>query len=178
MVAADFQNYIVSIFDRNLKVTYLEYYNRDFKKIWSREFKNVDNISMDYTAQSVYLVADNDLFVVDIESGEDRISPVMVGEKVKLCVVPDGIIMVGSGNNDNIMKTDFEGNIIWKTSVDIDVTFCDMIQYVDGKVVAQLTYSKESPEFDYKVQMVAVGSDGQIISEFTESQYHPDGGIY
>src|SRR5699024_9132727 len=71
LVSADFQHYIVSIFDRNLNLTYLEYYDRDFQKLWSREFKDVDTISLDYTSKNIYLVANNDLYIMDTETGED-----------------------------------------------------------------------------------------------------------
>lgn len=170
LVSADFQHYIVSIFDRNLNLTYLEYYNRDFQKLWSREFKDVDTISLDYTSKNIYLVANNDLYIMDTETGEDQIDPVLVGEKVKISVAKDGIIMIGTGNKDNIMKTDFEGNIIWKVSADMEVSSCDMIQIVNGTVVAKLDYQNYEPTFEYVSKMVAVDSEGNIVSEFVERQ--------
>ncbi len=170
LVSADFQHYIVSIFDRNLNLTYLEYYDRDFQKLWSREFKDVDTISLDYTSKNIYLVANNDLYIMDTETGEDQIDPVLVGEKVKISVAKDGIIMIGTGNKDNIMKTDFEGNIIWKVSADMEVSSCDMIQIVNGTVVAKLDYQNYEPTFEYVSKMVAVDSEGNIVSEFVERQ--------
>lgn len=171
LVSADFEHYIVNIFDRNLNLIYLEYYDRDFQKLWSREFKDVDTLSLDYTSKNIYLVANNDLYIIDTETGKDQISPAMVGEKVKISVSKDGIIMIGAGDKDNIMKTDFEGNIIWKTSTDIEVASCNMIQIVNGTVVANLIHEKFEPNYEYVSKMIAVDPEGNIVSEFIESQY-------
>ena len=145
-------------------------WKRDFQKLWSREFKDVDTISLDYTSKNIYLVANNDLYIMDTETGEDQIDPVLVGEKVKISVAKDGIIMIGTGNKDNIMKTDFEGNIIWKVSADMEVSSCDMIQIVNGTVVVKLDYQNYEPTFEYVSKMVAVDSEGNIVSEFVERQ--------
>lgn len=68
------------------------------------------------------------------------------------------------------MKTDFEGNIIWKVSADMEVSSCDMIQIVNGTVVAKLGYQNYEPTFEYVSKMVAVDSEGNIVSEFVERQ--------
>lgn len=169
-VSADFQHYIVTVYDRNLDLMYLEYYDRNFQKLWGREIEGIDTVSFDYTSQNIYLVADNDFYVIDTETGEDKIAPVMVGEKVKISVVKDGIIMIGTGNNDNIMKTDFEGNIIWKTSADIEVESCQMIQIIDGTMVADLLGTSSQVDH-YVSKMVAVDSEGNIISEFFTTDF-------
>ena len=166
-VSADFQHYIVTIFDQNLGITYMEYYDRDFEKIWSREFKGIENVAFDYTENDIYLVINNDFYVIDVKTGEDKIEPVIVGEKIKVSAVSDGIILIGTGNKDNIMKIDYEGNVIWKTSIDLEVAYCDMIQVVNDRIIVSLADNgTESGGSKMTSRMVAVDADGNVISEF------------
>lgn len=183
-VAADFEHYIVSNHDRNLNLMYLEYYDRDFNKVWGREFENVDSVPYDYTADLIVLAADNDLYMIDIETGKDLVDPVLVGKKVAVNITQEGIILIGAGNKDNVMKVDEKGQPIWKTSVDLDVTDCYGLQIVDGNIVANLEHLVEerysygpngiyegTRMIYYRSEMVAVDSAGEIISQFTDFEY-------
>lgn len=178
-VAADFEHYIISVYDRNLHLMYLEYYDRDFKKIWSREFENVDTIPYDYTTKEIALVAGNDLYLIDTQTGEDVREPIFVGEKVSVNISEDGILMIGTGNKDNVMKVDRQGTLLWKTSVDLDVTGCEGLQIIDGTVIACLVHEELAPSeyyfgdmtTAYRADMVAIDSSGAIISQFTDYEY-------
>ena len=86
----------------------------------------------------VALVADNSLYLIDTQTGEDLISPAFVGERVNIRIMHDGIILVGTGRADNIMKVDFEGNILWRSSADIDVGSNELMQIVNGNIVLKL----------------------------------------
>lgn len=173
-VTSDLQHYIVTIFNRPLNLTYMEYYDKDLNKIWSREFKGVENISFDYTKDSIFFAANNDLYIIDTETGEDRIDPVMVGEKVKVSAVSDGVVMIGTGNKDNIMKTDLEGNILWKTSANLEVAGCNGIQIVEGNVVADV-FSLDEAGINSVNELVVVDAEGKITSEFTTDSYNEEG---
>lgn len=162
-VSADFQNYIITVFDHNLNTAYLEYYDRDLKKVWSREFEDTDSIIMDYTADSIYCVINNDLYGIDIKDGEDLFEPVFIGEKVAINLLEDGVILIGRGNKDNIMKTDLKGNIVWKTSIDLEVASCSSLQIVDDNIVG---YYFNDDYTNFTEKMVSVDKDGNIISEF------------
>ncbi|MFR1796635.1 MAG: hypothetical protein ACLSWR_08900 [Ruthenibacterium sp.] len=175
-VAADFEHYIVSVYDRNLHLMYLEYYDRDFQKLWSREFENVDSIPYDYTSQEIALVADNDLYIIDTQTGQDKMAPVLVGEKVSVNIMEDGIVLIGTGNKDNVMKTDRQGNVIWKASADMEVTSCNRLQIIDGNIIAELMETEMVPVYGGEAEMirrsdmVAIDSEGTIISQFTDWQ--------
>jgi hypothetical protein len=78
------------------------------------------------------------MYMIDTKTGEDKCPPTMVGEKISLDIVSDGVILIGPGNKDNVMKTDYEGKIIWKSSIDFEVKACDLFQIVNGNVVASL----------------------------------------
>jgi len=174
-VSADFEHYIVSTFEQSTKMLYLEYYDRNFEKIWGNEYSNVDTIPYDYTANEIYLVVDNDLHIIDTKTGEDKQDTIMVGEKVKVIMTDDGAILIGKGNKDNVMKVDGTGKTIWKTSVDIEVTDCPMIQIVNGNIVASLaSYNIDSEDNSFqsgKSKLVAIDKDGKIIQEFFDWEY-------
>ena len=170
-VAADFSHYLVTIFNRNLNLTYMEYYDRDLNKIWSREFKGTENVSFDYTKDNIFFTANNDFYIIDTETGEDKVEPVMVGEKVKVSAVKDGIILIGTGNKDNIMKVGLDGSVIWKTSADIEVTGCNGIQIVDGNVVAYIYSIGENGMYSVD-KLVVVDADGKITTEFTLDEFN------
>lgn len=161
-VSADFNHYIIIIRDSNLNTVYVEYFDRDFKKIWSREFEDTNNMEIDYTQDRMFLVTDNDLYYLDINTGEDVISPVFVGKKIAVNLLEDGAILIGEGSKDNVMKVNLDGQIVWKISVDIDVDGCTSLQMIDGNIIGYL----ESWENGVKQKMFCVDEDGNLISEF------------
>lgn len=179
-VAADFEHYYLSIHDKNLNLFYLECYDRNYQKVWGREFHNVDTVPYDYTNSVIYLVADNDLYIIDAKTGEDMQEPVLVGQKVKVNLLPDGAILVGKGEKDNLMKVDLDGNIVWKVSADIDVTGCYMLQVVDGNVIADVQHveANDTGGSDRFIsQMVVVDESGNLVSEFTTMYYDANDSI-
>lgn len=167
-ISADFQHYIIIIRDSNLNTVYVEYFDRELKKIWSREFEDTNNMKMDYTKDTMFLATDNDLYYLDISTGEDIISPVFVGKKIDVNLLDDGAILIGEGNKDNIMKVDLEGRIVWKTSVDINVTDCTSLQMIDGNIIG---YLESWTDYEYTQKMFCVDKDGNLISEFECANY-------
>lgn len=49
-ITGDLQNYIITAYNNDTKILYLDFYNRDLKKIWGREFENVTTFPMDYSS--------------------------------------------------------------------------------------------------------------------------------
>ncbi len=165
-ISADFSHYIIIIRDTNLNTVYVEYFDREFNKIWSREFEDTNNMEMDYTQDRMFLVTDNDLYCLDINTGEDVISSVFVGKKIDVNLLEDGVVLIGEGNKDNVMKVDFEGNIVWKTSIDSDVKSCTSLQIIDGNVIGYI-YGGDN----YIQKMFCVDKDGNLVSEFECQNY-------
>ena len=165
-ISHDFEHYIITVFNKDVNTLYLDYYDRDFNKLWGREFENTDTAVMDYTADAIYIAADNDLYVIDSDTGEDVMTPVYVGEKVKINVVEDGIYLIGSGNKDNVMKLDREGNIIWKTSVDYEIGICEFLQIVDSSLIIHVGQADEYGWYS-SMKMYSFDSDGNMTTEFT-----------
>lgn len=180
-VSADFKHYIATTYEPSTKMFYMDYYDTDFKKIWGREFKNVDKVPYDYTSKRIYLVADNYLNIIDTKTGQDIQKPVMVGEKAKVQIMEDGAILIGTGNKDNIMKVDTKGEVIWKASADIEVTDCYQMQMVNGNIIVKLendTYDEVNTKVikDSVTKMVSIDKNGKIIQEFISDEYHSDDG--
>lgn len=167
-ISADFNHYIIIIRDSNLNTVYVEYFDRDFKKIWSREFENTNNMKMDYTEDRMFLVTDNDLYYLDINTGENIIPPVFVGKKIDVNLLDDGVVLIGEGNKDNVMKVDLQGGIVWKASVDTDVTGCTSLQMIDGNIIG---YLWGDCDHEPTQKMFCIDKDGNIVSEFECKNY-------
>lgn len=115
--AADYQHYFIYTFDTSLNSMSVAYYDKGLNKLWQRDFEETINGAYDYTEKYFYIVANNDLYIIDIATGGDFIEPMLVGEKYDIRKVSDGIIMLSMEQADTVMKTDLEGNVIWKTNI-------------------------------------------------------------
>ncbi len=163
-VSADFQHYIVTTYDQNTKHVYIDYFDRELKKIWSREFDYASTKAfispMDYTSDKMAAVIDNDLYLINLENGKDIIEPVIVGEKVKVNMMEDGIILIGDNNKDTIMKVDYTGKIVFRDNAQTKMT--EIIgantQIVNGKMVIHLIGTNNSP---YE-KFIVLNNDGTI----------------
>ena len=76
------QHYILTVYDSALKTFTIEYYDLSYNKLWSREFENAsiyqfdtmsDNDFFDYTESNIYLDLNNNLYVIDMETGETSV---------------------------------------------------------------------------------------------------------
>lgn len=173
-VSADFNHFIVTTYDSKLKYVYIDYFDKNLNKLWNREFEytsnDVNNVSpMDYNQTQMAIVVDNDLYVIDLETGENLIDPVIVGFKTKAIMVSDGIILIGNENKDLIMKVDFNGRILYRIDGDTNLTQVDDIktQVVNGKLVINVSGLNENADMDmlddYQIEKyMVVNNDGSI----------------
>ena len=166
-IAADFQHYIVTTYDDSLKYLYIDYFDKDLKKLWSREYQYNSNLNyaspIDYTSSQLAIVIDNDLHLLDLKTGEDIFNPVLVGSKIKLNMMTDGIILIGNDSKDTIMKIGYDGNTIFRTNGNINLSHIDYArtQIVNGKMVIDLEGSDPNTDFD-SFQYLVLNSDGSI----------------
>lgn len=165
-VSADFQHYIVSTYDKELKHVYIEYFDNQYNKLWSREFDYNSTKEytspIDYTDKQMAVVVDNELYLIDLETGENVIEPVLVGEKERINMMSDGIVLITDDNKDTIMKVGYDGKIIFKTNGDLKLKTIVGIntQIVNGKLVVSL-YGSTS-EGLYRNQYLVVNNDGKL----------------
>lgn len=122
-----------------------------------------DNDFFDYTESNIYLDLNNNLYVIDMETGEDRISPVTVGAKTDIRKTTDGILLFSDSMTDTVMKTDLEGNILWK----LDLPLYD----------TELKDSYTSMGDDFTVAINAIQFDADSIKieyAFTATEYNAE----
>lgn len=138
--SADFSHYFLFTYDQSLGNLTLEYYDLEFNKLWKREFSETTSANYDYTKNNIYLVANNELYIINTETGEDTFSPAYVGEKVAIRKLSDGILLISKGKSDGIMKVGLDGEIIWKTNLADDTYDAGGIQIVGNNIVAMQYY--------------------------------------
>lgn len=178
-ISADFNHFIVTTYDSNLKYAYIDYFDKDLNKLWSREFEftsnDLRNVSpIDYTQNQMAIVVDNDLYLIDLKTGENVIEPVIVGYKTKAIMMSDGIILIGNENKDLIMKVDLKGKVVYRIDGDTELTEVDYIrtQIVNGKLVvnvagynANAVYENPddyNPDDVYLEKYMVINDDGTV----------------
>lgn len=135
--SADFEHFFLFTHNANLGSLKLAYYDKDFRKIWEREFEETTAAVYDYTKNNIYIVVNNTLHIINTETGEDTYKPTYVGEKVEIRKLHDGILMVSKNKSDGIMKSELGGDIIWTANLSTDVQSVYGLQLVSGNIVIQ-----------------------------------------
>lgn len=139
--SADFQHFFLFTYDYTMETLTLEYYDHDLNKIWKREFEETISAQYDFTKNNVYLQANNELYVMNIETGEDTYLPTYVGSKIEIRKMRDGVLLIGTQKSDAIIKTDLEGKMMWKLNLQTDVYMVDAVQIIDNRLL--ITYLEE-----------------------------------
>ena len=130
--------------------------DKNFNTIWTREFKNSSDAVFDYTSDYFYVVADSNLCVLDISTGENALSPKYVGSRCGIIKTEDGLILVSDKNTDTVSKTDLGGNVLWSVSLSGDVS--------DSYVTAQALASGYLVSFENYTALVT--DDGKLAFEY------------
>lgn len=124
---------------------------------------------MDYTAKQMAFVIDNDLYLIDLETGENVIDPVLVGSKLGVVMLSDGILLIGDDTKDTIMKVSYDGQIIYKTNIETEMDRFNSVctQIVDGKMVICISGQVGDPSYmsDYREKYIVLNTDGSIEQE-------------
>ncbi len=131
----DFRHYILSAFDKSLNTFTLSYYDTGFKKVWSREFADTSSVGMDYTANHIYLVANQKLYIINAEDGSDALDPKFVGIRTRIHKLSDGLVMTGGTKADAVVKTDLEGNVLWSVSLQAEPEIDEWGREIDFQLV-------------------------------------------
>ena len=141
----DFQHYFLYSYDTSLENLELSYYDTSFNKIWTREFENTTNAIYDYTQSNLYLIADNTLYIIDLQTGEDTVSPKFVGEKIDIRKLSNGILLLAQNKSDGLMMCDLAGEIIWTSDLPQDLLYpMADVQFVDNNLVLGYTYESDN----------------------------------
>ena len=135
----DFEHFFLFTYDTSLETLKLGYYDKDIHKIWEREFEETTSAVYDYTKNNIYIVVNNQLYVINTETGLDTFSPTYVGARVAIRKFEDSILMVSTGKSEGIVKSNLDGTIQWTANLAADVDEVGGIQLVDGNLIVQYT---------------------------------------
>lgn len=140
----DFQHFFLFTYDHELNILTTEYYDTDFNKVWEREFMETTSAQYDYTKNNIYLTANNHLYIINTETGEDSYPPAYVGSKVAIRKLSDGILMISNNRSDGVMMTNLDGSIQWTTNLENDVASVNGLQVVDNRIVFNYQWLDEN----------------------------------
>lgn len=160
--AADFSHFFLFTYDGNMENLTLEYYDNSLNKVWKREFPETTNAIYDYTKNNIYLVANNELYIINIETGEDTFAPAYIGEKMAIRKLSDGILLVSKNKSDGVMKISLDGKIIWKTNLAENTYSVQGIQVVGDNIVVDQYYWND-PEAYGNHYIVLDNKSGKVV---------------
>lgn len=165
-VGADFQHYIVTTYDKGTKHIYIDYFDKEYNKIWGREFNytsNMENIysPMDYDLEKMSIVVDNDLYLIDLATGENIIEPILVGNKISIVMYTNEMLLIGNDNKDAIMRVGYDGRTLKKYNADtsMELITAANIQLVDKKIVINIIGNKGQNMID---KYIIINENGEI----------------
>lgn len=169
--SADFQHFFLFTYDWAMEAMTLEYYDQDLNKLWKREFEEITPPETeglmtriyDYTKNNVYCLANNELYIIDIETGEDTYTPAYVGKKIAVRKLDDGILLVSYDKSDGVMKLSLDGKIIWKTNTTGNMLQADGIQIVNDKIILEVMMMDEENYYSGTHYLVLNKEDGSVV---------------
>lgn len=133
----DLQAFHIFIYDTEKGNCLLECFDRDLNTKWTREFafEGMNIGTYDYTDSNIYLAANNDIYIINTETGEDRYPAQFVGEKTDVRKLEDGVLLLNTGKTDAFMMLNLDGTILWKQNAHHDISQYTAIQVVNDKIV-------------------------------------------
>lgn len=168
-VTPDLQKYIVFNMSRKDKYVYIDIYDRDLKKLWSKEISKASQVVWDATNENLVFVSDNDLYNINMQTGE-TVFETYVGKKEDVRIVENGYILLNKDSDDTVMFVDKEGKIKNK----FDVSFNEdsgkveemSIQKLDKNYVILYTLLDDDEyEFHWSSKYIIIDENGNKIKE-------------
>ena len=160
-VAYDYKHFIILTYETATETVYMEYYDRDFNKIWRKELDKEGNIDSskargyyDYNNKYLTFVMDGYLYLIDLTDGSDVISPVLIGSDHEIVMCKDYILLFGYSKKDYIIKLGYDGKVQKKVDItDSEITSINSnkIQLIDNKIVVMIDGETKENQRVYKV---------------------------
>lgn len=168
-VTPDLQKYIVFNMSRKDNYVYIDIYDRNLNKLWAKEISKASQIVWDATNTNLIFVSDNDLYNINMETGE-TVFETYVGKKSDIRIVDNGYILLNQDSDDTVMFVDKEGKIKNKFDVSFDgkeEDIVDMsIQKLDNNYV--ILYSMQSISgyhSDWTSKYIIIDENGNKVKE-------------
>ena len=134
--------------------------------MWSREFTESAYFVGDSTENYLYLSIGDKLYILDANTGKDAIEPKIVGEKIDIRKLNDGILLISPYTQNAIVKTDLKGNELWKISSGIEA-YTSYVQIINNKYVIQ---KGNFDEYGLPMEIITtiVTPEGNMIANTSE----------
>ncbi len=168
-ITPDLQKYIVFDMSWNDKYIYISVYDRKLNKIWSREISNVSRIVWDATDTQLVFVSDNDMYNINLETGENIREPLFVGKKTNIRIVENGIILLNESTDDAVMFVDNDGKITNKFDINMKISNKGLldttIQKIDNNYVILYCYVEVKETINVTSKYIIIDQNGKLIKE-------------
>ena len=168
-ITPDLQKYIVFDMDRSGKYMYISVYDRNLNKIWSREISNVSRMVWDATDTQLTFVSDNDMYNIDLESGENIGEPLYVGKKNAVRIVENGYILLSDSTDDAVMFVNNDGKITNKYDINMKISprgyLSTTLQKLDNNYVILYSYAEVNEYIEVTSKYIIIDKDGNLITE-------------
>ena len=165
--AADFQHFFLFTYDQDLEMLTLAYYDKDLNKIWEREFMETTSAQYDFTENNIYLTANNELYIINTNTGEDTFQPAYVGSKAAIRKLDDGILMISNSRSDGVMMANLDGSVKWTANLEHDVDSVVGLQIVDDRIIFCYGWDRETGAFGGNTYVAIDQGTGEILASAT-----------
>ena len=154
--SGDYEHFFLFMYDPEMETLTLEYYDNGLNKIWKREFEETTSASYDVTKNNIYLVANNEMYFINIETGENTYEPLYVGNKVDVRKFDTGVLLISDSKSDAYMYVGLDGNMLWKTNSNDDLKLG-----WNGPLINKI----QTQKVDDKIVISIDGSTFYVLSE-------------
>lgn len=127
-------NFILSTYTEHSKYLEIEYYDKNFKRLWNRTFENVENYIYDMNNGKIILNINSSIYSVDEKTGKDVYTPILVGEGIRIAALSNGdCILITKKKSDYMLYVDSKGTIKFKNGITYEIQSSD-IQLANEKI--------------------------------------------
>lgn len=169
-ITPDLEHYIFTRCEFNTSLLVVEFYDKNFEKLWSREFNNVENnftYCRDWNNKNMFIMINKELHLLDLSTGKDMITPILFDSDGKgILMAKNGALVIDLDNNNNmITKVDLKGNIEWKVSTKYKMGLPSFdMQIIDDNYVVTWEYLNEAT-YEYESAYIVLDDQGNKILE-------------
>lgn len=168
-ITPDLQKYIVFNMSRKDKYVYIDIYDRNLNKLWSKEISKASQMTWDATNTNLIFVSDNDLYNINMETGE-IVFETFVGKKNDIRIIDNGYILLNRDSDDTVMFVDKEGNIKNKFDISFDGKEKDIVnmsiqKLEDNYVILYTLQSISGNNYNWSSKYIIIDANGNKVKE-------------
>ena len=142
-------------------------YDKDLNKIWEGDFMDTTSAQYDFTENNIYLTDNNELYIINTNTGEDTFPPAYVGSKAAIRKLDDGILMISNSRSDGVMMANLDGSVKWTANLEHDVDSVVGLQIVDDRIIFCYGWDRETGAFGGNTYVAIDQGTGEILASAT-----------